>query len=62
MSAKGTKGERDRNGNLQVDGGQRDPQWEGFKYYIRKIAAVAKEEPNELLAKREREEKEKRLG
>ena len=39
-----------------------DPNWEGFKDYVKKIAAVPKEELDKKLAEERREKKEKRAG
>ena len=41
---------------------ERDPQWEGFKDYVKKMAAVPKEELDEKLAEEKREREEKRAG
>ena len=42
--------------------GNRNTQWEGFKDFVKKIAAVPKAEVDELKAEQEREKKEKRAG
>ena len=40
-----------------------DPDWEGFRDYVKRIAAVPKEELNKKLAKEKRgKEEEKRAG
>jgi hypothetical protein len=44
------------------DEGEADPEWEGFKDYVRKISQVPKEELDERLAEWERRRKEKRTG
>lgn len=41
------------------DEGEADPNWKGFKDYVRKISRVPKEELDERLAKRQREKKRK---
>jgi hypothetical protein len=41
---------------------QRDPEWEGFKSFVKKMAQVPKEELDEKLAEEKQEKKEKRAG
>lgn len=44
--------------NGEVQENERDPNWEGFKDYVKKMAAVPKEELDEKLAEEKREKKE----
>ncbi|MGI8540196.1 MAG: hypothetical protein ACR2N0_10530 [Rubrobacteraceae bacterium] len=41
---------------------ERNPQWERFDAFVKKIAVVPKEEVNEKRAEYEREREEKRAG
>ncbi|MCA1716883.1 MAG: hypothetical protein LC781_08555 [Actinobacteria bacterium] len=57
--------EDNHNGETQRDErnrDERDPDWEGFKDYVKKMAAVPKEELDEKLAEEKREKEEKRAG
>lgn len=54
--------EDNRNGETQRDEQDRDSNWEGFKDYVKKMAAVPKEELDEKLAEEKREKEEKRAG
>ncbi len=57
--------EDNRKGETQRDERNRDeadPQWEGFKDYVKKMTRVPKEELDEKLAEERREKEEKRAG
>ena len=44
------------------DEGEADPNWEGFKDYVRRMSQIPKEELDERLAEWERRKKKKRAG
>jgi hypothetical protein len=49
--------EDNQNGKTQRDEQSADPNWQGFKDYVKKVAAVPKEELDEKLAEEKRRKK-----